>query len=325
MNIRITETENGLRIDKFLTGQFPQFSRAYLQKLIKGTEISVNDKKVKQGYILKVGDSIEINLPEQKNISLNPDSGIKFEVLYEDENVVVVNKPADLTVHPSENDPDKTLVNGLLAKYPDIRNVGDNLAGPDQENLRPGIVHRLDRDTSGVMIVARNNNSFQFLKNQFKTRNAVKKYIALVAGDITKENGVIDFPIARRRKIPTKQIAVKTERQACAGRQARGKIREAVTEYKVLRHLSIDKGKFTLVEVFPKTGRLHQIRVHFSAIGHPVAGDAKYGGKGAEIKGLKRQFLHAESLKINIPSKGNIDGKPKIFKSPLPKDLAKFL
>lgn len=312
MNIKTTEIEKGLRIDKFLTGQFPQFSRAYLQKLIKGTEISVNDKKVKQGYTLKVGDSIEINLPEQKNVSINPDSSIKFEVLYEDENVVVVNKPAGLTVHPSENNSDKTLVNGLLVKYPDIRDVGE-------DRLRPGIVHRLDKDTSGVMIVARNNESFQFLKNQFKTRNATKKYIALVVGDVVKESGIINFSIARRRKIPTKQIAVKTERQA------RGKIREAVTEYKVLRHLSIDKGKYTLVEVSPKTGRLHQIRVHFSAIGHPVAGDVKYGGRGAEIKGLERQFLHAESLEISIPSKGSIDGELKNFKSPLPQDLAKFL
>lgn len=315
MNLKITETGKGLRLDKFLTGKFPQYSRAYLQKMIKGGNILVNSKKVKQRHILKENDEILVEFPEKKELSLKSDSTVKFEVIYEDKNVIVVNKPAGLSVHPSENEPDRTLINGLLAKYPEIKNVGDPSTSSGQERLRPGIVHRLDKDTSGVMIVARNNETFIFLKNQFKERQAVKKYIALAVGNIQKEKGIISLPIARRRNIPTRQVAVKSERQA------RGKIREAVTEYRVLRHLFIDGKECTLIEAFPKTGRLHQIRVHFSAIGYPLAGDKKYGsGIRTAISGLKRHFLHAASLEITIPQKGI-----KIFEAPLPQELSKFL
>lgn len=308
MNLKITETGKGLRLDKFLTGKFPQYSRAYLQKMIKGGNILVNSKKVKQRHILKENDEILVEFPEKKELSLKSDSTVKFEVIYEDKNVIVVDKPADLAVHPSEHQKSGTLVNGLLAKYPEIKNVGE-------DPLRPGIVHRLDKDTSGVMIVARNNETYNFLKNQFKERQAVKKYIALAVGNIQKEKGVISLPIARRRNIPTRQVAVRSERQA------RGKIREAVTEYRVLRHLFIDGKECTLIEAFPKTGRLHQIRVHFSAIGHPLAGDKKYGSeKRTAISGLKRHFLHAASLEITIPKKGI-----KIFEAPLPRELSKFL
>lgn len=314
MKITITATEKGLRLDKFLTGKFPEYSRTYLQKLIKEGEILINDKKVKQGYSLKEGDDVVINFPEKKKMSLDPDPSIKFEVLYEDENVVVVNKPAGLTVHPSDNESDKTLVNGLLAKYPEIKSVGES-------SIRPGIVHRLDKDTSGIMIVAKNNDAYQFLKNQFQAKKSIKKYIALVAGDVRKEDGIISFPIARKRKLPTKQVAVKNESQA------RGKIREAVTEYKVVRRIDVNGKVFTLLEVTPKTGRMHQIRVHFSAIGHPLAGDLKYGSKNVvSIAGLDRQFLHAKSLEIEVPiGKDGTLGKKMTFEAPLPDDLKKFI
>lgn len=302
-------------MDKFLVSRFSDKSRAFLQSLIKDGNILVNSKIVKQGYILKDGDEISINFPQKAEMSLEPDSSIKFEVIYEDDDVVVVNKPAGLSVHPSENESDKTLVNGLLARYPEIKNVGDLSVGGEDLNLRPGIVHRLDKDTSGVMIIARNNNSFQFLKNQFKEKKAVKKYVALVVGKVYKESGTISLPIARKRKLPTKQVAVKNERQA------RGKIREAVTEYRVVRQIDVGGKIFTLIEAMPKTGRMHQIRVHFSAIGHPLAGDFKYGSKNqVAIAGLGRHFLHAKSLEIDLPS-----GKHKIFESSLPSDLSKIL
>lgn len=300
-------------MDKFLLRELSDYSRTFLQKIIKQDLVFVNGKKAKQSYILKNGDVVSVEIPEKEEMSLKPDSSIKYEVLYEDKNIIVVNKPAGLTVHPSENEPKGTLVNGLLAKYPDIKDVGE-------DRLRPGIVHRLDKDTSGVMIVARNDKTFQFLKDQFKSRKTIKKYIALVAGDIKKSSGVINFPIARKKNLPTKQVAVKDERQA------RGTIREAVTEYKIVRHLNIDGKDFTLVEVSPKTGRLHQIRVHFSAIGHPVAGDIKYGSKDKiSIKNLHRQFLHAESLEIDVPSGDEGGFKKMIFKAPLPKELASLI
>lgn len=308
MQIKIDQTEKGRRIDKFLQEGFKEYSRAFLQKLIKSGQIKINGKAVKQSHVLKEGDVLSVEFPEKEEISLEPDESVKFDVLHEDENVVVVNKPAGLTVHPSENQKSGTLVNGLLAKYPEIKNVGE-------DPLRPGIVHRLDKDTSGIMIVARNSETFTFLKSQFKERKTVKKYIALVAGDVKKESGTISLPIARKRSLPTKQAAVRSEKHI------RGKIREAVTHYRVLRHLTIDGKPFALVEAFPKTGRLHQIRVHFSAIGHPVAGDEKYGSKKiVSIDGLNRQFLHAESLTINIPEKGE-----KTFEAPLPEELAKLL
>lgn len=303
----------GLRLDKFLMKELSEQSRTFLQKLIKQDLISVNGKKAKQSYTLKSGDVVSVEIPEKGEISLDPDSGIRFEVLHENKDFVVVNKPAGLTVHPSENEPSGTLVNGLLAKYPDILGVGE-------DRLRPGIVHRLDKDTSGVMIVARNDKTFQFFKDQFKNRKTVKKYVALVVGDIKKSSGVINFPIARKRSLPTKQVAVKDEKQA------RGTVREAVTAYEVMRHLDIDGKDFTLVEVSPKTGRLHQIRVHFSAIGHPVAGDMKYGSKDkVSIRNLHRQFLHAESLEIDVPFAEEVGFKKMIFKAPLPEELAALI
>jgi len=331
MNITISENEKSQRLDKFLVQKFQDYSRAFLQKLINQENIKVNNRKVKQGLILKVGDVISIEIPEREGISLEPDSSIKLDILYEDENVIVINKPAGLTVHPSENQKSGTLVNGLLAKYPEIKNVGDSSTdltsltiseqeNSGQENLRPGIIHRLDKNTSGVMIVARNNEAFQFFKKEFQERRVIKKYIALVAGDISRERGVINLPIARKRKMPTKQVAVKNVRQA------RGTIREAVTEYRVLRHnISIEGKKFTLVEVLPKTGRLHQIRAHFSAIGHPVAGDLKYGPKNRVLlETLNRHFLHAESLEIDIPQ-GAGNSKKMIFLAPLPKELKNLI
>lgn len=264
-----------------------------------------------------------------------------FEILYEDENVIVVNKPAGLTVHPSAHETAGTLTDYLLEKYPEIKGVGEDCMSEADKNpvledrserserrkkpegvlsggrgfcVRPGLVHRLDKDTSGVLIVARNQKAFEFLKNQFQTRQVAKQYIALVAGSVAKKEGIIDFPIARYRKMPTRQVAVQSPKQA------RGKIREAVTKYKVLRHLVIEGKPFTLIAAFPETGRLHQIRAHFAAIGHPLAGDIKYGNKNKVlISGLGRHFLHAILLTVNMFPDGK---EQKTFIAPLPPELS---
>jgi 23S rRNA pseudouridine1911/1915/1917 synthase len=214
------------------------------------------------------------------------------KIIYEDENILAINKPAGLIVHGES----PSVVDWLIKRYPEIKNIGE-------ESTRPGIVHRLDRDTSGVLIIAKNQKTFEYLKDQFKSRKIKKTYLVLVEGDIKRERGVIDLPIGRSKKWSIKKLASKN---------ARGKIREAVTEYKVLKKFS----KYTLVEVYPKTGRTHQIRVHFKAISHPVVGDRLYGGNNP----LGRQFLHAGSLELTL-----LTGERIKIEADLPEDLKNFL
>jgi len=310
------------RLDKFLAEKFPSFSRAFLKEQIKLGRILVNEKNIKKPFfILREGDRISFS-PEfefSKRTELQPNPAVKFGVIYENENVIVIDKPAELSVHPRqkkdgsplESEIDSTLVSGLLARCPEIKNVGD------APLLRPGIVHRLDKDTSGVLIVAKNQKSFDWLKEQFKQRQVQKKYLALTLGEPENENGEITQNLARSKNDPTKQKIAKD-----------GKI--AITEYRILERFK----DYSLLEVRPKTGRLHQIRVHLAWLGNPVAGDKKYGPtqlaqshaqRGGSKKrlappGLNRQFLHAEELKIILP-----DGPEKTFQSPLPKDLKRVL
>jgi len=277
----IISAENiNTRLDIFVFQQLKkEFSRSYLQKLIKAGKILVNDKLVKPSYKLKIHDKIQANIIPPEKISLEADASIKLDIIYEDNNVIVINKPAGLVVHPSQTTKNKTLVNALLAYYPPIKDVGEDL-------LRPGIVHRLDKETSGLIIVAKDNETFQFLKKQFKEREVVKKYLALIDSYPEKEKGIIEGSIERSKNIPTKQ---KISESATA--------KKASTEYQIIKRVN---SRYCLVEAMPKTGRMHQIRVHFAHIGHPIAGDAKYGGPN--IKGLTRHFLHATYLKIKIPS-----------------------
>jgi len=213
-----------------------------------------------------------------------------IKIIYEDKDILAINKPTGLVVH-GEN----SLVDWLIKKYPEIKGVGE-----DPE--RPGIVHRLDKDTSGVLLIAKNQKSFEYLKEQFQNRKIKKKYIVLVCGKLKVESGVIDLPIGRS-KTPLKRLA---------SEKARGKLREAITEYKVIKKFD----NYTLVEAFPKTGRTHQIRVHFKAIGHPVAGDKLYGRQN----NLNRQFLHANSLEFNL-----LNGARIKLEADLPEDLKNFL
>lgn len=223
-----------------------------------------------------------------EDIKLEPDSSIPLHVIYEDEDVVVLNKQAGISIHPSINEPNKTLVNALIAKYPEIKNVGD-------DPIRPGIVHRLDKDTSGVLVVAKNQKAFEFLKKEWQEGKVVKKYLALVWGH-PKEKGEIISELARSPKDFRKRMVVRPEKQKDKGREIKGKL--AVTEYKVVKKFK----EYSLVEVYPKTGRMHQIRVHFSSLGHSVAGDKVYGKGKKNPEGLSRQFLHAFYLKFSLPA-----------------------
>ncbi len=297
------------RLDKFLAEKLPSFSRAHLKERIRLGRILVNGKNIRRPFfLLREGDLVafapEFILPGTAKLIPNP--AIEFGIIYEDENIIVVDKPAGLSVHPRqkkdgsplEKEVDATLVSGLLARYPEIKNVGD------VPLLRPGIVHRLDKDTSGVLIVAKNQKNFDWLKKQFKQRQAEKKYLALVCGAPKNESGEIAQNLARSKSDPTKQKIAKD-----------GKI--AITEYRILERFK----NYSLLEAQPKTGRLHQIRVHLAWLGNPVAGDKKYGPrKQSAPKGLNRQFLHAKELKITLP-----DNQEKNFQSPLPAELQTVL
>ncbi|XOB41434.1 MAG: RluA family pseudouridine synthase [Candidatus Nealsonbacteria bacterium] len=229
---------------------------------------------------------------------------MKINIVFEDKNLLVADKPAGIIVFREDKTDEKTLIDLLVKKYQNLKNVG--------EAPRYGIVHRLDKDTSGLLLVAKNNETLFFLQKQFQQRKVIKKYIALVNGEVKKEKGVIDTLIGRGLKDRKKQKVYLPFEPGAENK------RQAVTNYNVLkRFIDKKKNKYTLVEVEIKTGRKHQIRAHFQYLNHPVCGDKMYGFKNqVEPNGLKRQFLHASILKIKIP-----DGSEKEFKSKLPKHL----
>lgn len=227
-----------------------------------------------------------------------------LSIIYQDNDIVVINKPAGVSVHKGIAEKGETIADWLAEKFPEIKKVGD------EPELRPGIVHRLDKDTSGVLIVARNQKSFESLKSLFKNKKIVKKYLALVEGNLKNEKGVIDLPIGRSKSDFRKKIALSENLPDIA-------CREAVTEYQVLEKFP----NYTLVEIYPKTGRTHQIRVHFKAIGYPIVCDSLYGGKRMTCPhGLKRHFLHANFLEFNLPSGSRVK-----LEADLPEDLAEVL
>ena len=282
----------GVRLDKYVCDKFAELSRTRIQRLIASGYITVNDHVAKAGLKLNAGDRLRVILPPAPPSPLTPEA-IPLDIIYEDDDLLVIDKPAGLTVHPAPGHPAHTLVNAILSRFPHLAALSDS--------LRPGIVHRLDRDTSGVMVVAKNSLAQADLAEQFKARSVVKAYLVLVKGHLTPENGVIEAPIGRDPR-NRKRMAV-----VAGGREAR-------TEYRVVRYI----GDYTLLEVMPETGRTHQIRVHFSAIGYPVVGDKVYGVKSAY---LSRQFLHASRLGFKLPSTGEYME----FKSELPPDLAQAL
>jgi len=246
----------------------------------------------KASHKLNAGDRVKVSVPPAPPSTPAPEA-IPFKIIYEDDDLLVIDKPAGLTAHPAPGHPSHTLVNAILSHWADLPDAGDS--------LRPGIVHRLDRDTSGVMVVAKNAPAQADLISQFKAHSVMKVYVVLVKGHLTPENGIIEAPIGRDPR-NRKRMAVVTE-----GRQAR-------TEYKVIKYT----GDYTLLEVRPETGRTHQIRVHLKAIDYPVAGDKVYGVKADFVS---RQFMHACRLGFKLPS----TGKYVEFTSELPPDLAEAL
>jgi 23S rRNA pseudouridine1911/1915/1917 synthase len=282
----------GMRLDKFVGERCPELSRTYAQKLIAEGLITVNGKAARASLKLNSGDRIDVTIPPEAPSQLSAED-IPLKIIYEDEDLMVIDKPAGLAVHPSAGHASHTLVNAVLGRLP--------LPEEEDDPLRPGIVHRLDKDTSGLIVVAKNRLAQANLSDQFKSRTVSKHYIALVKGRLTPEKGIIDANIGRdpgRRQ----RMAVVT-----GGREAR-------TEYRVMRYI----GEYSLLEIKPETGRTHQIRVHLAAIGFPVAGDSTYGGMNPLIA---RQFLHAYKISFNLPS----TGKRVEFELPLPPDLEKAL
>lgn len=283
----------GSRLDKFVNDKVPDLSRSQAQKLIANGNVTVNHAPAKAGLKLKKGDLVEVITPPPPPSDLLPEQ-IPLKILYEDDDLLVVDKPPGMTVHPTPGHPSHTLVNALLSHFPSLPETG--------QPLRPGVVHRLDKDTSGLVIVAKNVVAHMKLASQFKNRSVTKTYIALVKGRLTPDEGIVEAKIGRDPRHRKKMAVVE-----------RG--REARTEYRVIKYFD---SQYTLLEVKPKTGRTHQIRVHFSAIGHPVVGDSTYGGKSPLIS---RQFLHAAKLGFRLPS----TGKYLDIETELPEDLKQVL
>ena len=289
--------EGATRLDKFLVSCLPEFSRSRLQALIENGSILVDGIAAhKSGQMIDRGNLIQVNIPPPEPTELIPEA-IPLDIIFENEDLMVVNKPAGMVVHPAAGHTSGTLVHAALAHAPEMEGIGGE--------KRPGVVHRLDKDTSGLIILAKNDQAHRFLQEQFKQRKTEKTYLALVDGKPPTPAGRIEAPVGRdsvHRKLMT-VTGIK-------------KGREAVSEYRTLESFK----QHTLLEVHPLTGRTHQIRVHMTFLGCPVAGDTVYGHRNASVP-LKRQFLHATRLSILLPG----DAKRRTFEAPLPDELEEVL
>lgn len=267
--------ESGIRLDKALA-DLTELSRSQANEAIKNGNILVNGKAVKAKYSVKEGDLVTYDLPEPEVLEYEAED-IPLDIVYEDDDVAVVNKPQGMVVHPSVGHTSGTLVNALMYHIHDLSSINGV--------VRPGIVHRIDKDTSGLLMIAKNDRSHQALAEELKDKKSLRKYLAIVHGNISNDRGVIEAPIGRSEKDRKKQAVT-----------AKGK--PAVTHFKVLERF----GNYTLVELTLETGRTHQIRVHMAYIGHPVAGDPLYGPRKT-LKG-NGQFLHAQTLGFTHPTTG---------------------
>lgn len=285
-------TNPARRLDQFIAQQTLGISRSYAKYLIKEGDIRINGKLSKPSDSLTAGDRVDINLPSQGEIAVDRATH-SINIIYEDDDVIVVDKPAGLTCHPALGHPYPTLTDILLAHFPPLANVGDE--------KRPGLVHRLDKDTSGLLVIAKTGLAFSNLVGQFHSRTVFKLYLALIRGYLRPEHGFIQAPIARGNTNRQRMVIAATGR-------------DATTEYKVAGYAS----GYTLLQVRPLTGRTHQIRVHLKAVGYPVVGDTTYGGRSLLVP---RQFLHAHRIGFKLPSGGDYVE----FTSPLPPDLGEAL
>lgn len=285
MKETVVEMQNG-RLDKACSEIFSDYSRSQIKQLLDGGNITVNGKTEKAKYKVKSGDVIRLEEPETKTLELRPEN-IPLDIVYEDDDVIVINKPQGMVVHPAPGHDEHTLVNTLLYHCP-LSTINGT--------FRPGIVHRIDKDTSGLLMVAKNDKAHRSLAKQLKDKTNIREYVALVHGRIAEDEGTINAPIGRSLKDRKKQAVVKDGRNA-------------VTHFEVLKRYR----DYTLVKCILETGRTHQIRVHMKYIGHPLVGDPLYGPKKT-IKG-NGQFLHAGKLGFVHPT----TGKLLIFEAPLPK------
>lgn len=285
------------RIDVFLSRE-TGLSRSQVDKLIRGGNVKLNNGPAKPGYRIRKDDRITVNVPPAKEIVAGPED-IPLDIVYEDNDIIVINKLPGIVVHPAAGNMRGTLVNALLHHCKDLSGIGGC--------IRPGVVHRLDKDTSGLIVFAKNDGAYADLSKQFKDRGVKKTYLALVQGRMKDDSGSIDAPIGRHPINRKKMAVIKSDAL---------KKRSALTYYRVIKRY---RG-YTLVELELKTGRTHQIRVHLSHIGHPVAGDRIYSKK-KDDSGASRQLLHASRLSFNHPA----TGKYMEFKSNIPGDMEKVL
>ncbi|MZG52973.1 MAG: RluA family pseudouridine synthase [Nitrospinae bacterium] len=292
----VDEASSKKRLDIFLSENLPEISRSRLKKLIDEKRVTVNEKSRTAGYKVRAKETIEFQIPPLEPLNTEPES-LPLDIIFEDEHMLVVNKPAGMVVHPAPGHARGTLVNALLHYCKDLSGIG----GVE----RPGIVHRLDKETSGLVLVAKTEAAHKALAAQFKKREIKKEYCALVKGNVKKEKGTIDSPVGRHQ----------TQRK----KMDTGHGRPACTHFEVLQ-----RGKnWTCLKLQPETGRTHQIRVHLASIHHPVIGDKLYGGKNPNPVHLKmeRQALHARQLELNHP----VSGKSFSFSAKLPLDMENFL
>jgi len=304
LSFTVSESDAGTRLDAYLVAHINRWSRARLQRLIDAGDVLVNSKPGKASYKVSANDQIEVELTPPPESNFTPEN-IPLDIVFEDDRIIVINKPPGLVVHPAAGVHSGTLANGLAFHFQQLSNAG---------SIRPGIVHRLDKDTSGLLVVAKTESDHENLTDQFRAREVFKSYVALVYGVVKQQSGAIEQPIARDPRNRTRMAIV-------AG--GRG----ALSMFKIRR--SYDA--FTLLDVELKTGRTHQIRVHLSWLKHPVVGDDVYGSGRennvqdvqlrARIRKLNRHFLHAEQLRFRHPH----TGEEMRFAAPLPAELTQFL
>ncbi len=296
-HLRFDASAPGGRLDHFLVKHVPEHSRNRLQQLIRKGNVTVDGVTVtKSGFHLEGGERVEVVIPAVARTKLIPES-IPLDVVFENEDVLIVNKPAGMVVHPSPGHDRATLVNAALGHSPDIKGVGGE--------LRPGVVHRLDKNTSGLVVLAKHDQALRMIQAQFKDRTVEKVYLALVDGEPPTPSGKVDAPVGRNPR-HRKRMAVVPE--------SRGRV--ACTNYRTLERL----GNHTLLEVKPETGRTHQIRVHMSFLGCPIVGDRIYGRRKPSFT-LQRHFLHALRLTFQLPE----DSETRTFEAPLPGNLEAIL
>ena len=289
------DTGEGVRLDVYLSRVVPEITRSRFQHFVDKGQVKVDGTLRKSSYKLRAGERVEIDVEIPPPEPIGPEA-IPLTILYSDADVIVVDKPSGMVVHPGAGNRSGTLVNALMHHFPEVVGLG--------EEERAGIVHRLDADTSGVMVAARSPRAYDELKRQFKDREVKKVYLALVGGPMHKPEGTLDWPIGRH-VTDGHMISIKTR-----------KPRVAITDYRVRRHY----GEFDLLEIHPHTGRTHQIRVHLATAGHPVAGDRRYGARKTRVN-FPRLFLHAHVLGFRHPE----SGAWLEFRSPLPPELEQVL